>query len=56
MTNQELNTICHAINELAINIDEWKNDYTYNCKTNEFKHVQENTDKLDIVKAWFEFE
>ncbi len=56
MTNQELNTICHAINELAINIDEWKNDYTYNCKTNEFKHIQENTDKLDIVKAWFEFE
>jgi selenocysteine lyase/cysteine desulfurase len=56
MTNEELETICLAINKLTEHVDEWKADYVYNPKTNEFKHINENHDKLEMVKSWFEFE
>ncbi|NOR86593.1 MAG: aminotransferase class V-fold PLP-dependent enzyme [Bacteroidales bacterium] len=55
MTNSELDLVATALRELSENIDEWEKDYKYNPKNNEFKHLLEVGDKIDIVKSWFEF-
>ncbi len=52
MTDEELNIIIDATQQIVDNIDEWKKDYTYNSHTNEWVHANEkNRDKL--IEQWF---
>jgi selenocysteine lyase/cysteine desulfurase len=57
MTNDEVNYITVALNELAENHKEWANDYNYNTDTNEFTHkdgeisISNNVDRIfDSIK------
>lgn len=56
MTIQELEFIAQAFKDLIENIKEWEKDYHYNVKNNEFIHISETTDKVELVKNWFEFD
>ena len=56
MTDEELLFVSKAIEQLIENIKEWEKDYIYNPKNNEFKHTSETSDKVEMVKHWFEFE
>ena len=47
-TDREVDFICNAIKELAMNFETWKRDYTYNPHTNEFAHKNEQTDSSEI--------
>lgn len=53
MTNQELEFILNALEEISINHKEWAEDYIYNKRTNEFKHVSDNCQIADRVNEWF---
>ncbi len=55
MSNEELEFILMAINQVAINHVEWAKEYVYNKHTNEFRHHTEPEDKSQWVKDWFEF-
>lgn len=53
-TSQEIKFVCDSIKELAQNHHEWKKDYVYNAKTNEFVHKNAtNSEKEMIVKLFF---
>ncbi len=54
MTNDELNFIIDAIEEIIKNIDEWSKDYTYSSKTNEYYHNSQNGIEFTEIKRWFE--
>lgn len=54
MTDAELDTVIYGLKQLVENIDEWSKEYTYNPKSNEFKHSSETFDKEEIIKPWFE--
>ena len=54
MTDDELYFILEAIKQVQLNYPDWKKDYIYNNKTNEFKHISEIRDKTETVKPWFE--
>ncbi len=54
MTKQEINYICNAIKEIEKNHEKWSNDYDYNPKCNEFKHISDPSDLAEKVKKWFE--
>jgi selenocysteine lyase/cysteine desulfurase len=53
MTNDELFFFVESLKQLVANVDEWKNDYIYNKKKNEFRHKNEPEDKTIIVQEWF---
>ncbi len=53
MTNDELDFILNAINEIIINVKEWSRDYTYSPKTNEYCHKSQNKMEFEIIKNWF---
>lgn len=53
MTDEELYYILDAIKQVQKNHLEWRKDYTYNNKTNEFKHIGEPCDKTKLVAPWF---
>ena len=56
MTNAEINFVCNSIISLAKNFEEWKKDYRYKPKNNEFVHMK-NVDITDeLVTSWFEKE
>ncbi len=54
MTNAELHYILDAVRMVQLNHETWRNDYLYNNKTNEFRHLSEEEDKTSIVQKWFE--
>ncbi len=56
MTNEELYFILAAIKQVQVNHQAWKDDYIYNNKTNEFRHISEPEDKTVLVKHWFELD
>jgi len=56
MTNEELYFITDAIQQVQKNHTDWGNDYTYNHKTNEFRHSKEPEDKTELVTKWFELD
>lgn len=56
MTNDELLFITDAIREVQKNHEIWGKDYSYNNKTNEFKHYKEPADKTELVSDWFHLE
>ncbi|MEZ4853982.1 aminotransferase class V-fold PLP-dependent enzyme [Flavobacterium sp.] len=53
-SSEEIEYVCNAIIDMAKNHEEWKKDYIYNNKTNEFTHknIQENPIK-EKVNSWF---
>ncbi len=53
MTNDELYLITGAIQQVQQQHSEWGKDYTYNNKTNEFRHFKEPEDKTERVADWF---
>ena len=53
MTNDELYFITDAIVQVQKNHATWGKDYTYNHKTNEFRHFKEPVDKTALVCDWF---
>ncbi|MCB0474429.1 MAG: aminotransferase class V-fold PLP-dependent enzyme [Flavobacteriaceae bacterium] len=54
ITNDEIAYVCKGIKELAANFENWKDDYTYNAKTNEFECKRPDTFERDTVTKWFE--
>ena len=54
MTNEELNYILNAIDEVVRNHKEWVKDYNYSNKTNEYYHINSNNGDLIPVEEWFE--
>ncbi len=54
MTDQELDFVIDAVSQVVKNIDNWSKDYTYNPKTNEFYHRdEEKFSKTDMIEKWF---
>ena len=53
MTNTEIDTICDAIKQVALNHKEWSNDYTQNLAKNEFEHIDGNIFEKQLVQDWF---
>ncbi len=53
MTNEELYYILDALNQTVTKIEEWKNDYKYSSKTNEFIHVNYKGEENEILNDWF---
>ncbi|MFA5835119.1 MAG: aminotransferase class V-fold PLP-dependent enzyme [Bacteroidota bacterium] len=53
-TNNELNSIINALEQIEKNIAEWKNDYAYDLHSNEYHHKQENGVMAKIAAQWFE--
>ncbi len=52
MTDQELETVIYAVNEVVKNHKEWVKEYHYNALTNEFYHPREE-DKTSQIESWF---
>ncbi len=55
MTAEELYFIIDAIKQVQKNHLLWGKDYTYNHKTNEFRHFREPADKTALICNWFKF-
>ena len=53
MTNKEVDFICEAIKQVAENIEEWSQSYTYNQLTNEFDCDQVDNTVVNNIKKWF---
>jgi selenocysteine lyase/cysteine desulfurase len=56
MTNDELYFILDAIQQVQQNHQIWGEDYSYNPKTNEFRHYKEPEDKTELVCDWFKLD
>ena len=54
MTDNELDFILNATNDVIKNGKEWSKDYTYSSKTNEYCHNLDNGKKYEAIKDWFE--
>ena len=54
MTDEELESIVFALQEIQKNHELWAQDYIYNNHTNEFRHKDEPEDKTVWVTPWFE--
>ena len=55
MTNETLHGIIDAIEAVVTHYHEWKQDYVYCSKSNEFTHASGNcTDRIDLSE-WFTF-
>jgi hypothetical protein len=52
MTNEEALFCVRSIRQVVENIDEWKRDYIYNEKKNEFFHKNELPTVHTIAKDW----
>lgn len=50
MTNDELDYILGAIEEITLKVDDWKNEYIYDNHTNEFSHI---SFRHSPEKEWF---
>lgn len=55
MINDEIHTFIDALKQIVLNVREWKNDYIYDSRRNEFFHKSEvNSDAVDKqIKHWF---
>jgi selenocysteine lyase/cysteine desulfurase len=54
MTDEELDFIILAIDEISKTGSGWAKDYIYDRFRNEFRHIREPEDKTVLVKDWFE--
>lgn len=53
MTDAELETVLVALKEISEHGSEWKSDYAYNSRTNEFRHNDETGSGRETVCSWF---
>lgn len=53
MTNEEVHFILHALEQVTIHYQEWKQDYEYNVDTNEFTHKTFIDPTHSMVNKWF---
>ena len=53
MTGDELETVIRALEEISEHGSEWSADYTYNRRTNEFRHRDDTGEGMERVKSWF---
>ncbi|OGV09442.1 MAG: selenocysteine lyase [Stygiobacter sp. RIFOXYC12_FULL_38_8] len=56
MTNEELDYVLNALEDVIKNSEEWKKDYTYSSKTNEFTHKDSRESDWDYLHDWFVLE
>ena len=54
MTDEELDIITSAINDIVENYEEWRQDYSYDNRTNEFTHKTFNPKIKETIESWFE--
>ncbi len=54
MTDSEVDYFLSALKEIVQNYGEWKNDYIYNPKRNEFEHRSRIGLKPGWLEKWFE--
>ena len=54
LSNDEVDTIMSAIEDLAQNFEEWSKDYTYDEETNEFFHKKCEEINSDLLLEWFD--
>jgi len=53
MKDSEVVYIADAIKEIQENYEEWKKEYSYSSKTNEFQHLSIKRDEVYKVNNWF---
>lgn len=53
MTNDELDYIIRAVNEISLNYETWKKEYRYNQANNEFYHKDASSEKDHRIAQWF---
>ncbi|GAP42706.1 selenocysteine lyase [Lentimicrobium saccharophilum] len=53
MTNNELDHILNALEEISLHHQTWMKEYMYNKHTNEFRHIQDNCQITNRVNEWF---
>jgi selenocysteine lyase/cysteine desulfurase len=53
MTDDELEFVLSAIEQVVANIKDWSGDYTYSPKTNEYYHNSQSGKEFDDLKNWF---
>jgi selenocysteine lyase/cysteine desulfurase len=53
MTNKEIKFICNAIKEVAVNHQQWSNDYIYSTVKNEYLHRSDIKIETEIIKDLF---
>jgi selenocysteine lyase/cysteine desulfurase len=53
MTNDEADYLLNAIEEIVLNVKEWKEDYNYSPKTNDFYNKSDNQAFSCFNKDWF---
>lgn len=54
MTNQDIEYICKAVEDVAEHHETWSKDYKYDSSHNEFVHKNYEYDVNSRVKGWFE--
>ncbi len=54
MSDQHVEDFTNALTQIIQNIDQWKQDYTYNKHTNEFEYRYAHHQTFDI-DTWFQF-
>ncbi len=52
-TNEEVDFICDAIEQVASNFTAWGKDYNQNLINSEFEHVDGNRNEQELVNNWF---
>ena len=55
MTNDEVEIMITALNEIVTNIETYKKDYIHIKRSNVFRHINQNTGE-EFMKNWFEAE
>ena len=53
MTDHELDLVITALKEIRANAPKWSADYTYNRRTNEFRHRNDTGAGKKLVESWF---
>lgn len=53
MTDEEMQTVLHGIEQVYHHHEEWAEDYEYHPKTNEFKYKKGDHCEADLVHHWF---
>lgn len=56
MTDEEVNFIMDAIEQVALNFHQWKKEYRYDPESNEYLHTGFTDNITDKVKSWFSLE
>ena len=55
-TNDELNFICDAIEQVSLHYKKWQKDYEYNSVTNEFENPEIKETIAEEVNEWFKLD